>query len=508
MITLWEKASAQNWLVFVLLVVMGCAAYANVLPGPFFFDDPAFIVYNIHVQTFDLEKIYTSGATAGSGLWDNFYRPNAQIIYAILAQIPGDATWPFHAASILLHTTNSFLIFILFILLGVKRVYALIGALLFLLHPIQTQAVSYISGLSEPLAAFTTLLSLVLFTQMLQAEKTKIWQFASILGIATLGFFSKENSLMLSGFMGITLLYLYRQKKIRNLKAGLYTWYGILSLSFIFLLLRLTVFNFSPTDGFNIATISNAYTESLLVRMITFVSILYQYVGMILWPLGLHYETPYIAYTSLITWPGFFGIMVILGGLYLVYKSLMDGSGVFFFSFLWFFIAILPVSGIVATNAIFLEHWLYVPIIGIIFGIVYVLEKLGQNTNRKKMIFSVVCLLLIIYTGIVIDRNRDWADPVKFFSNELKYTQKSARVYNNLAMEIAAAGDCSKAIPYYEKAIETDDRFPHTHNNLANCLVSLGRTTEAILEYEKALHIDPNFIYSVHKLKELEKKEE
>ena len=100
-------------------------------------------------------------------------------------------------------------------------------------------------------------------------------------------------------------------------------------------------------------------------------------------------------------------------------------------------------------------------------------------------------------------RNAEWGDSVKFYENELKYTQTSARIYNNLAMELSDRGECHTAIVNYEKAVSLNDIYPQTHHNLARCLEYLGKPDQAFKEYLKALEIQPSFPYSLNAINDL-----
>ena len=146
----------------------------------------------------------------------------------------------------------------------------------------------------------------------------------------------------------------------------------------------------------------------------------------------------------------------------------------------------------------YLEHWLYLPIIGVIFSLCFVFDKFSEK--RKQAITIFLLLILILFSVRIIARNVEWGDPIKFYQNELKYTQTSARIYNNLAMELSDQGDCVSAVPNYEKAISLSDAYPQTHHNLARCLEALGRPQEAANEYLRALYIEPNFAYSINAL--------
>lgn len=508
--SIFNEFISRNLFVYVSIFCMTLVGYAVVLGGPFFFDDNIFIEHNVSVQNFDVGRIYTHSTTADSGIsGDNFYRPNQQLIFATLIKIFGARPWIFHFVSIFFHSINGFLVFLLFGYLGLGRPYALLGAILFILHPIQTQAVSYISGLSEPLVTTSVLSVLILYIRQITGNFSKK-EIAGIGVLTVISLFSKENAVILLGLLPILAFYFYKKEILLNKRRALWLWVFVTAIILVYLSLRFSVFNFTSglTGSFGIVTVPNIYTESLYIRLVTFISTIWQYCKMILVPINLHYETAYFAVTSLYSFVEIFGLGVLIAGLCCAYRSLVFGRGIFFFSFFWFFMALLPVSGIIPTNAIYLEHWLYMPIIGVIFWCVYALQnfsKKNENSSEQKnhLFFYVVIIILFIYTVIDINRNLDWANPIRFYKNELKYTNSAGRIYANLGMEMADQGDCQNAILYYKYAIEVNDQYPQTHYNLGKCLETVGDRKNAIIEYNKSLKIDPTFRYSIERLRSL-----
>ena len=146
--------------------------------------------------------------------------------------------------------------------------------------------------------------------------------------------------------------------------------------------------------------------------------------------------------------------------------------------------------------------------IGIVFLFCFLFSAQGGSASGgdklSKFFLCIYITVLILFSFRIMARNWQWGDPVTFYTNELQYTQTSARIYNNLAMELADRGDCVSAIPNYEKAIELSDVYPQTHHNLARCLLFMGQFERAREEYLKALQIQPSFSYSVIGLQNLE----
>jgi hypothetical protein len=492
-----NRLYTQKWISLLLFLTLGFLIYANVLNGKFVFDDNTFIENNQFVKNADFKSIFTSGITQGSGLNDNFYRPFQQSLYVLSYRISGNETWSYHLWNILFHSLNGFLLFTLLLqLFPNHKGLGLTVALLFLFHPLQTQAVSYISGLSEPLSGFFILLSLNLFTALFSIKSFLSKSFFGLAFILTsiMALFAKENAVIIAPLAMLVLLYQWKDGKRLELFHKLLPVFALfIGLGFVYL--KMTALNF--TGSFGLSNQDNIYNENLSVRIITFINVFNEYLKMYFGPFHLHYETPYTAYTDFSRPQSVLSILII--GTWMGYGLWMYKKGDFLplFSFAWFFLAIAPVSGIIPLNSMYLEHWLYLPQIGISFLLVYLARKTLAQFTWSPWVLTPILLLFSI---LVVGRNKDWSDPERFYRNEIRYTKKSARMYNNLAMVLADKKDCKSAVPYYQKAIALYDVYPQSHHNLARCFEDLGYLPEAADEYYRALMLNPNFLYSHAKL--------
>lgn len=533
-----EKLTSKNHLVLIFLFGITLLAYGNILFGDFVFDDNIFIENNVQIRSLsNIDAIYSSSITAGSGLLnDNFYRPNQQFIYAILYSLFGLSPFIFHLTSLLFHILNGFLVFILFYKLGIGRRTAFFGSLLFLLHPILTESVSYISGLSDPLVTSTILLTILIFLESVKEiplEKFLKWL---LLGAVTFlfGLFSKENQIISLGLIIALAIFKYKKSQISNFFRAI-VFVGVLSIiASLYIYSRLTILNFTGVIGLSPEV--DAYTQNLWIRFFTFIHILPEYLKMIVFPWNLSYEKPYIAYNSLLSVQSIFSLFTIISGFILLIVSVVKRNakrnGEILFNLplnlslglFWFITALIPVSGIIPVNAMYLEHWLYLPIIGIIFCFCSLFSALGAAPAKsggqgsassgetlpdfiKKVAVYFLILILILFTIRIMMRNAEWGDPIKFYQNEIKQMertgQSSARIYNGLAMEQSNRGDCNSAIANYKKAISINDSYPQTHYNLARCFENMGKLQEALEEYKKALAIQPDFPYSLQAISNL-----
>lgn len=491
-----HKLLQHNSFIFLLLFIAGFVIYSNVIPGDFLFDDNLFIENNEQIRSLsNIPELYFSSVTEGSSVSkDNFYRPNQQLINSLIYSLFGLNPVPFHIASILFHILNGFLLFLLFIKLKMKRNVSLVSSLIFIIHPVNTQAVSYISGMADPMGLMFILLALLNFLAFTEEKKSGNFLFAGLsIFFFTCGLFTKENTIIFPAIASITFIFLLpANDDLSKKKNHLYILLGMyFSLAIAYLYFKFTILNFSGNFGLTDQT--NIYTENLHIRLITFVNILPEYFKMILFPIRLNYEKPYTAFVDFQSPGGILSMIMIVAGIAGAIYSLLKKSKTFFFAFTWFFVCLSPVSGIIPVNAMYLEHWLYYPLIGVIFWIASIYQR--QKGLLKTGIFILIIPLCLAYSIRSIIRNSQWADGIEFYKNELKYSN-SARIHNNIAMIYSDQEKCPLAIIHYKKAISLYDIYPQTHYNLARCYESLGQVNDAVSEYFNSLILYPDFTYS------------
>lgn len=487
------KLFDKNYKVFLIFLVLGFGVYANVIKGGFLFDDEHFIQKNQFVKEFSLKKIYSSSVTEGAGLNGNFYRPNQQLAYAVLYKIFGEKVEVFHVQSILFHILNASLLFLLFLALDFNRTVSLVGSLLFLLHPIQTEAVSYISGFADPLSLAFMLSGALLFVRANKdADKPSlIFILLSLLCVVG-ALFTKESTVVFLPLVALVGFYLFIRDKVKINAQNISYLVGVVLLTGLYMVGKFTIFKFSESAG--LSEESDLYTENLHIRIITFLNVMPEYLKMFVFPAELNYEKPYTAYTTVATSGGLFSLLMIAALiLTAVYHKKVPKL---FLGLAWFFCALAPFTGIVPLNAMYLEHWIYVPIIGLIILVMCLFEFM-MNKKLSAIFLIFFTPLMLLAMGRTFARNQEWGDIEKFYKNELKYTGDAVRIYNNLGMYYADKGEYNKAINYYNKAVSEWDKFPQPHHNLAGIYLELNRPEEALMEVNKALRLDPNFIYSL-----------
>lgn len=474
-----------------LLFALTFLFYSNTLLNGLFFDDEQFIYENQAVQTFTISDFFTRSLVTGSGQLSNYYRPLLFTTFAVEYQLFGDAGFIYHLSSVVIHITGGILLFLFLDKLFRNRQLAFFTALFWLIHPVQTEAVAYASGLGDPLSFLFVLLTLHL--SLFQTRKTTF--FASVTLLMAL--LSKEIALITPGLLLLT--HLVRQGKFTKL-----TLIKTLTISLPFIvitgayfLLRLTVLNFANTLNFYGS--ENLYSGSLLVRLNTFFHLLPEYIKLLVFPKDLFMERDVVidiqqkptvlSVTSFLTLIG----ITLLG----LWQFFTKRSVLLLFSIGWFVMAFIPTMGIIPINGIFYEHFLYYPSVGFFLLttslFLMVIKKISFAWQTLALL--ILCTVFLLLGGRTFARNSEWRDPITFYEQTLSYAP-SARIYNNLAMVYAESGQQQKAVETYHKSLQLADVYPETHYNLANSYIELGNIGKAEEHYRKALELNPYFYLS------------
>lgn len=483
----------NNLYILSLLFLFVIFCYGTTLGNGLFFDDEQFIYKNQGVINFDLPHLLSKSLSSESGEVSNYYRPLLFTGFSIEYQLFKDNGFIYHLDSFLLHYLGGALLFLLIKKLFDDKLCAFLTALLFLIHPIQTEAVAYASGRGDPLSFFFIILTLFLTT----FPKRKYYFLSFVTLIAAL--LSKEIALMSPGLIFLTFLIAKKSFSKNTIINAFIKTLPYAAITGVYFILRITILNFNNT--LNFYNSANVYSSHLLVRLITFINLLPTYFGLLIFPKNLFMERD--GSIQILTSPTiqvlFILVIIVLLFCCAIWKR--KKWPIILFSFLWIAITFVPTSGILPINGIFYEHFLYYPSVGFFLLFSYLLLSLYKKSRPilKEILCLAISIIIVLLCIRTIARNGEWHDPIIFYNQTLSHVQ-SPRAYNNLAMAYAESGQPKQAISTYQEAIRLGDAYPETHYNLGNSYASINDITNAEKEYKKALLISPSFYLSYIKL--------
>lgn len=507
--------SARFLRVFLVLSLLGAIAYGQTFFYPFVHDDIVFIRQNPNIGDFDFKEIFlkTSVSSQSSPIINTYYRPLLEVFYRIQYRLFHFNPAGYHLFNVMVHIFNSFLIYCLVGLIssGFSGGFAFAAAILFLLHPLQSEAVACISGISNLLFALFVFLSLYFY--LVGVDRRRIGAYALSLIFFLTALLAKEQAMILP-----FLVLLFELCFPRIPTSGRF--FGLLRISGYFLILAGYLMLRTTLLGEG-ALPSLTLDHELALRLLSIPRTLLTYLGLIFFPYHLHY------YRSVdILEP--FGVSLALAGLVLVgIVGLIrlvppPRQNILIFGGAWFLISLLPVLNIIPlvneySWILTAEHFLYVPLAG---GILFVLgcgywglSRLpfgggDEKKRRRAGIFILVTISLICLTATV-RQNTQWSSEVSLFERSARFEGKLGRVHILLGQSYYQAGRIQESAREYTKAGEIFNDYisksgngrardiylgflKGIHFDLAHCFEALGDFGGAVREYENALGIDPN----------------
>ena len=474
------------WLAVGLIIVIGVSVYANSFQNPFIWDDQNLIVTNPYIKDIRLVKnLFTKDLAFGTQ-FSNFYRPLQSLSFELDYYIWGLNPFGFHLTNLLLHIACAVAIYFLFCLISLKRLsIPLITALLFLVHPIQTEAVTYISGRADPQVSLFILLSIIFYIKCNQKNRPQsIYYLLAAIFCFILALLCKETGLILP--LLILLYDVSFSKDTLRFRDKIRLRYPLfLLVAGAYILLRMTVLNFLDRPLF-------FCDASLSLRLLTTAKTFALYPGLLFLPLHLHMERSLPLVTSVLDRDVLCFLILLIFSIVLIVKNYRR-TRLYFFAGIWFLLNLLPFSNIVPLNANMAEHWLYLPSVGLFLLIAFGFDNLFSRAKLVK-ICSIISLaaLLAFYSFLTIKRNQDWKDAEGFFRSILIYSPQSAEARNCLGGIYKEQGKYDLAIAEFEQAVKADPHNYKSYGNLGAALRKKKKYGLAISAYKKALKLRPD----------------
>ncbi len=494
------------------LILAVLAVYGNVYDNAFLFDDELIITKNELLDGWNnFGKLFVSSTTEGTHIAGGFYRPLQLILYFFVNHIAGRSTFAFHLVNIVLHAANACLIYALGKKLKFSPPAVFFATLIWAVHPVHTEAVTYMSGTADLLFVFFALLACVIIVPDGSFRRVML-----ALPIFALGLISKETSVIIPGLV-IVCLFAANPDRL-NWKLYRHTW-PLWIIAAIYMIWRLGNDQFDGPRRYEhlyvLKDFSNIslYASHFWYRFYTFLATLPAYAGLLVWPVGLHMERTFTIFNDFPEPPELLGLVFVIGAAIQIFRTVFRKKDdrpnmALSWGLLWCGVAHFPESGLVApSNSLFLEHWLYVPSIGLFLGGAENVYSALQKTNWKqwKPVTACACVALAAGLGVMtLRQNTVWHDPISFYTHMFKYGAVSARAHNNLALAYAENNRLPEALDEFRKAISLTDTYAETRHNYALTLLrqpdAPEHAQEAIENLNRALEIDPNFYRSMEAL--------
>ena len=488
------------------LVLLCALLYGNTISNDFVFDDLLRIKHNPSIRSLrNIPPMFNFFAP------DRQYRPLRTATYALDYRLSGLNPKAYHISNILYHAAVSYLVFLMVRIVMRASRPALVAALLFAAHPVQTESVAYLSGRRDLLVALFFFAGMIAFLQYRRLFKAHF-----LIGVVCalgIGFLAKETILALPL---VILCYdaLFRPEAPFSRSPG-----GSLSRLaraasrslerhknlYVFLFSGCAAVAFYILYQSPVVSRVGLYGGSLQTHIGTICRIAAYYVRLIAIPYPLCADYSYNTFPVSLglgnpdtLLAGALVVAIILG-----WTRLLQRDRILAFFCAWFFLTILPVAQIIPHHELMAEHHLYLPAAGFCAFFAWLLEKglLRGQPARRYLGYGIILLILVVYGTITVDRNRDWRDGKTLWSKTIMTAPNCARAHYNLGTICLKQGELESATREFEEALrimpgyEKYNKkvwllFVKVYDNLGLLYLQAGRTDDAIKTFRRGLKVN------------------
>jgi Flp pilus assembly protein TadD len=504
-----QVSGVPNWVLVAIALFLAVVAYARVLPGEFEFDDEATVVNNAGIR--DLSGSLRALVTAPL---QQPGRPVTYFTFALNYAVGRLDPWGFHATNLACHLAVALLVFFF-----TRRLLAMAGmdagskaaavvTGIFALHPLQSQAVSYVSQRGEVLASGFYLAAILLLLEVERLSSScrrRVLAYVSSLLCFALGLGAKEIAIT----MPTAYLLLAATVPNAETRQGLVRWRT--RFAFLVPFLFVQVLHIAGTlhgTYLSISTGAAAPTGAWLTGMRPWTYLLSQwpvlvtYLRLLFWPTGqcLDWIYPLAARLdgTVIGAGLFLGFLVCLAmrGLMRVSATIRVAS----FGLFWFFIVLATTSSLVPLPDILVEHRVYLASWGIFVAVVLTACRLIQHFRHSTRRAISVSLVIVVWSALAVTlfvRNAVWETRIAMGRDIATKDPQNPRAHALLGTAYLSAGNYDLAIPEFKLALDPTMAPGKLVNessismDLGAALVDTGRVAEGIVVLERAYERNP-----------------
>jgi tetratricopeptide (TPR) repeat protein len=483
-----ESRFSIRSLAALIIVLAGATVYANSLTGEFVNDDRRWIETDRDIRSFDRLPSLLTGAT----------RPIWKLSFAANYAVGGLDVTGYHVVNGVIHLLAGITLF------GVCRRtlrrpplpqryreaadgLALSIALLWTVHPLQTQAVTYVVQRCESGMGLCLLASVYASIRGFEVSGVRSWQWSVLAVVAcSIGMGMKEVMVVAPIVVWLhdrTFLSGSGPSALRGrpgLYAGLAACWGL-----PFAVIGVNALFFGEMARPDLETVSR------LDYALTQPAILLHYVRLALWPDPLVFAYGWPAAES---WSDILPALLVVSaaaatGAWAVWRNQPWG-----FVVAWFFAILAPTSSIQPIQDLAVEHRMYLPLAAIVVAVVLAGFEVVNRAGSPWAAPALLVIASLVLGGLTIRRNRDYHSELRLWETVTLAVPEFAIGHYNYGTELRRARRNEEAIASFRRTIALDPDYAKGHNNLANAVLEVEGPEAAVPYYHAALAADPDHV--------------
>jgi hypothetical protein len=489
------------------VIFAGVYAYHNSLHGPFIFDDLAAVTGNRTIRQLwpPRSLVLAPFDSPVTG------RPIANFSFAVNYALGGLNVWGYHVFNLAIHILAALVLYgvvrrTLLVracetTMAIKASWlALAVALIWVVHPLQTESVTYITQRTELLMGLFFLLTLYCVIRGVESPRPTAWYAAAVI-FTVLGIGSKE---VMAVAPVVVLAYdrLFLSKSFREAfrqRRRLYAGLAASWLIFAALVQNRVGIDIETLGLTGVTPWEYARTQS---------GVIVHYLRLSFWPASLvgdYDDWPLAKSTAAILPSAALVITLLCATLWTFHRQLHLA-----FLGVWFFLILAPSSSFwPLPSEIAAERRMYLPLAAVIVLIVTgghmvlreICSRLRWHPGLQRLLeAALVVTIVATLAHTTVRRNEDYRSAESFWNDVLAKRPNNARGHVNLGHDLLRQGRIDEALSHFSQALRIRPNDALAHNNLGNALDRQGKLPEAIAHYSEALRIDPNHVLAHYNL--------
>jgi protein O-mannosyl-transferase len=493
------REAAVRARVCVLIVVAACAlVYANALRNDFVFDDVQLVKDNDAIRSIrSVPEIITGNLWGILGKASNYYRPLPPLLYMATYGLFGLTPWAFHLLNVVFHAGVSILVFLIASRVlrrsgsSANAVPALLAALLFAVHPLHTEAVTWIAGIMDVSCTFFALLSFYCFVR---APDAPLLGGAHILSLVSffLATLCKEPALLLP-LLILAWDYLRPRSAARSLAVT-----ATRSLPYVGVVGLYLAMRAHALRGLAPMTRGGEIQVGVYETVINIPPLFALYLGKLLLPLrqNVLYHIPPV--TSLAEPRALVGMLVVIVFAAAVFWAARRRDTLFV-SLAFLALPLAPalyLPGLTQNpvNA-FAERYAYFASVGFVLLVGAGLLWVASRSRRVYMgALGGMAIVIVAFAVLTVQRNAVWKDNLTLWSDSVTKSPGSAFAHENLGYALFYAGRPDEGARELRTALALDPGIPRSIVATGIAYSKKGLLKKAILEFSIALMFDPDMV--------------
>jgi tetratricopeptide (TPR) repeat protein len=495
----------------LLIAALGIAAYSNTFNCPFQWDEKDFIVKNPIVK--DIGHFLEPGRAEGLEYFETVKRRYVGYLsFALNYRFGGLDVTGYHAVNLAVHLINSLLVYLLVILTfrtprlalsslsGHSGLVALFSALLFVSHPVQTEAVTYVFQRLTSLMTAFYLLSLVSYagSRLAGARAGRYTLYALSVAFALAAMKTKENAFTLPLAVALYEFMFFRGSLGRFIRLA--------PLILTMLVVPLTLTGADRPLGEIIGDTGATAGYSAISRveyLLTEPRVVVTYLRLLMFPFNQNIDYDYPVFGSLSEPQVLVSILfltLVFGlGVYMLKRSHLSDPilRLAAFGVFWFFMALSVESSVIPLPMVIDEYRVYLPSVGAFLalsaGASLLMVRLGPGRARN-LVISLLVMVPVLMTSVTYVRNCVWQDEVGFWECAAERSPRKARVRYNLGVVYGDRGMADRAIDEYGAVLRLKPDgidAADAHFNLGVIYAKMKAFDKAIGHYRAAVALKP-----------------